>query len=750
MKDVIEKEFGIKLVEIKKLNGYENKNYLIKTEKEAFVFKTYPFNASSFELVEAENKALIFLQQNTDLHTPRPIPFSDGSFTKNVELEGQMLTCRLLSFLDGEFMGNSVFSKQMASSLGRFLAHINLALHKFDNPVIRARKCEWDIQQVLLNRKYIDEIPEVSKQNLVRYFMLQFEQKVVPISSELRMNYIHSDANEWNVLLNENEVTGLIDFGDMVYSPLINELATALTYICYDKESYFECILPLVSAYHKIVPLEKKEISIIYYLVAAKLCISVCQSAHAKKHDPENIYASSSEANAWKMLHKLLEINPIAFEDAIRKEIDLERKKKESEEQKLRDRHKYLSKILSVSYNTPIPMEKAAFQYMYDSYGNTYLDAYNNIPHVGHSHPIVVEAGQRQMAQLNTNTRYLYDILPEYASKLLSKLPSKLNKIFFVNSGSEANDLAIRMAKMHTGHEKIMVLEHGYHGHTQTGIDISDYKFNNPRGQGQKEFILKTSLPNAYNGKYRGHDCGSKYAKDTINEIDSSEKNIAAFICEPIVGCGGQVPLAKGYLKPVYDAIHKQGGICISDEVQTGFGRLGDVFWGFEEHNVQPDMVVVGKPMGNGHPMGAVITSEEISNSFEMGVEFFSSFGGNPVSCAIGKSVLEVIEIENLQENARVCGNYYKCLFEELKNKHAFIGDVRGSGLFLGIELVDEFEKPNTILAQHIKNELRKNYVLISTDGPFDSVIKTKPPLVFNRENALRVVEEIDKILQNK
>ena len=167
------------------------------------------------------------------------------------------------------------------------------------------------------------------------------------------------------------------------------------------------------------------------------------------------------------------------------------RKKKESEEQKLSERHKYISKILSVSYNTPIPMEKAAYQFMYDSYGNTYLDAYNNIPHVGHSHPIVVEAGQRQMAQLNTNTRYLYDILPEYASKLLSKLPSNLNKIFFVNSGSEANDLAIRMAKVHTGHEKIMVLEHGYHGHTQTGIDISDYKFNNPKGQGQRNLFSK-------------------------------------------------------------------------------------------------------------------------------------------------------------------------------------------------------------------------------------------------------------------
>lgn len=748
MKKNIEKEFGIVPIEIKRLNGYENINYLVKTQTESFIFKTYPLSESNFALIDAESKALLYLQKDPNSRTPLPIPFKDGSYTKNIKIANQLVTCRLLSFLEGEFMGDAKVSGKMASSLGSFLAHLNVSLFKFENHVIRSRKCEWDIQQLALNRKYIKDIPVIAKQNLVRYFFLQFEQKVIPVASELRMNYIHSDANEWNVLLKNNQINGLIDFGDMVYAPLINELATALTYICYDKESYYEFILPLVHAYHKIIPLEKKEVSILYYLIAAKLCISVCHSAHAKKQDPENAYASSSEKNAWKMLYKLLEINPIALEDAIIHELGFKTEKRALELEKLEQRHKHLSKILSVSYDTPIAMEKSAFQYMYDAYGNTYLDAYNNIPHVGHSHPIVVEAGQRQMAKLNTNTRYLYDILPEYSSELLKKLPSKLNRVFFVNSGSEANDLAIRMAKMCSGHEKIMVMEHGYHGHTQTGIDISDYKFNHPKGQGQKKNILRTSIPNSYNGKYTGLDCGSQYAKDTITEIHTSEEKIAAFICEPIVGCGGQIPLAKGYLAPVYEAIHAQGGICISDEVQTGFGRLGDVFWGFEHHKVQPDMVVIGKPMGNGHPMGAVITTDAISNSFEQGVEFFSSFGGNPVSCAIGKAVLNVIEAEGLQENARVCGAYYKSLFYELKNKHECIGDVRGSGLFLGIELIDEFSKPNTILAKRIKNELRKNHILISTDGPFDNVIKTKPPLVFNRENALRVIEEIDQFLK--
>jgi 4-aminobutyrate aminotransferase-like enzyme len=394
-------------------------------------------------------------------------------------------------------------------------------------------------------------------------------------------------------------------------------------------------------------------------------------------------------------------------------------------------------------------MNRSAFQYMYDNYGNTYLDAYNNIPHVGHSHPKIVDAGQRQMAKLNTNTRYLYDQLAEYAEKLLKKFPSKLNKVYFVNSGSAASDLAIRMAKIHTGSEKLMVMEHGYHGHTQAATDISDYKFNHPKGQGQKNYILKTKIPDTYRGQYTNENAGKLYAKEAIEQINNSEDSISAFISEPIVGCGGQVPLAKGYLEHLYPAIRNQGGICISDEVQTGFGRLGDCFWGFEAHNVIPDMVIIGKPMANGHPMGAVVCTDEIAESFGKGVEFFSSFGGNPVSCSIASAVLDVIEEENLQENAKNVGDYYKSLLLDLQKEYDCIGDVRGSGLFLGMEIIkgDKIE-PDTNLASHIKNELRNQHILISTDGPFDSVIKTKPALCFTKENARTVVERIDLILK--
>ena len=377
------------------------------------------------------------------------------------------------------------------------------------------------------------------------------------------------------------------------------------------------------------------------------------------------------------------------------------------------------------------------------------LDAYNNIPIVGHSHPKVTRAISKQINKLNTNTRYIYDQLYDYGSRLIKKFPKKLSKIYFVNSGSEASDLAIKIAFSHSKKNKIMVIENGYHGHTQRGTDISHYKFNNEKGQGKKDYIIKVPMPNTYNSIYKlpKIKIGKKYAEDAINKID----DVAAFISEPILGCGGQVPLAEGYLKEIYREVRKRGGVCISDEVQTGFGRLGKYFWGYEMHKVVPDIVILGKPMGNGHPIGAVITTDEIAKSFGKGVEFFSSFGGNPVSCAAGIAVLNVLEEEKLQENAYNVGKYYMRKLNELKKEFKNIGDVRGSGLFIGIEIIKENSKiPDTKLAQTIKNEFRKNQILVGSDGPYDNVIKSKPPICFSKENVNEVVYIFRSILKNQ
>ncbi|TRX59358.1 aminotransferase class III-fold pyridoxal phosphate-dependent enzyme [Fulvivirga sp. M361] len=751
MKEILKTEFGFRSPKIKRINGYDNVNYCIREKSDQFIFKTYTYNDELLTILNAENEALLHLQEKDNDTFPRPIPFRNGDFIKTLDLDGKKTICRMLSFLEGEFSGDQKPIAELYRSFGSFLAEMDVKFQTFDNYIIRARQWEWDIQYLHLNKKYLEDIPDPHDRNIVSYFFLQFEEIVIPVLPGLRKQIIHNDANEWNVLVNDGKVSGIIDFGDLAYTPLINELAVAIVYACYDKEDPLKWIPVILKSYHDTLPLEQKELNILYYLIAARLCISVCNSAHAKKTDPDNTYATVSEKYAWKMLHKWLEVNPRSAENLFRETVGIPVRPQRSASEEIQKRHQHLSPILSLSYSQPIFMDRAAFQYMYDTHGNTFLDAYNNIPHVGHSHPRIVEAGQRQLARLNTNTRYLYNLLSEYAEKLLSKFPKPLKKIYFVNSGSAATDLAMRMVYARTQHRKTMVLEHGYHGNTQMAIDISDYKFSNPKGQGQKDYIIKIPIPDTYRGKYTDEYAGQYYATEAVEQIEHANSPIAAFIAEPIVGCGGQIPLADGYLKGIYPAIRKQGGICISDEVQTGFGRLGGCYWGFEAQEVIPDLVIIGKPMGNGHPIGAVVTTDEIAESFSKGVEFFSSFGGNPVSCAIGLAVLEVIEEERLQENAKYVGAYYKSLFMELQKKYDCIGDVRGSGLFLGVDIVEEgTRKTDRKLAGHIKNELRQKHILISTDGPDDNVLKTKPPLCFTRENAEEVIEAIGDVLKTR
>lgn len=752
LQELLQSEFNFKSIEIKKIGGYDNANYIVIGDSNKYIFKTYVFGKDLLANIEAENAVLLSLECNEKCLFPIPEFFSDGSYLKVVEIEGEQHICRMLSFIDEDFLAEVAHSKGLLASFGSFLAELNLQLQKSTSYVLQARECEWDLQYCHFSIEYIKDIPNAHERSIVEYFYKQFEVKVLPRIYAFRRQIIHGDYNEGNVLVKNDRVVGAIDFGDVTYAPLVYELGIALVYGCYDKDEPLEWIASMLKAYNAIIPVEEKEVEILYYVMAARLAVSVCRSAHSRKQDPDNAHALNSEKYSWKLLKYLLRIGPIAIEKMLREVCELPKRKELLAEVELQKRLQVLSPLLSVSYKEPIVMEKAAFQFMYDGSGNSILDAYNNIPHVGHCHPKVVAAGQNKMAALNTNTRYLYPELSSYAEHLLSKFPTSLNKVFFVNSGSAAADLAYRMAHAHTKRKTIMVMEHGYHGNTQIGMEISDYKFSNAKGAGKQNYVLKVPIPDTYSGVYGSENpnSGLKYAEDAIAQMKEFGHKIGAFITEPIVGCGGQVPLAAGYLKALYPAIREQGGVCISDEVQTGFGRLGDCFWGYESQGVVPDIVILGKPMGNGHPMGAVVVNNEISASFGQGVEFFSSFGGNPVSCAIGKAVLEVIEDEELQENAKEVGDYYQALLEGLKNRFKVIGDVRGSGLFIGVAIVKEGSgEPDRVLAQHIKNEFRKANILISTDGPFDNVLKSKPPLCFSKENAKEVVDCLEQVLVN-
>jgi ethanolamine-phosphate phospho-lyase len=746
MKELLFNHYGLENISLTKMEGYISTNYRVDSDQGRFVLKVYPHNEEADVL--AETALIQHLDYLPEKSISNPIKNINGDLITQVEIEGEEKILRLITFVEGQFMAEAKHSNELLRSLGSFIGNIDRHLVDYKNLGIQARNIDWDLQNINISRQLKHYIPLADDRKLVDHFFMQWDQHVYPKMTSLRKSIVHNDANDLNVLVNENQVCGIIDFSDAAYTAIIFELAITLTYAMFGKDDPINAAIPVIEGYHEEFPLQKDELDLLYYLIAGRLCMGVCTTAKEKKIQPDNKYILISEAPGWDLLRKWITINPLFARNQFYKAAGFEIDLVPSEEDVLSRRHKSVSSIFSVSYKKPLYVEGAAFQYMYDKAGNTILDAYNNIPHVGHQHPKVVEAGQRQMAQLNTNTRYLYDPLQGYAEKLLSKFPDSLNKVYFVNSGSAASDLAIRLAKHHTEKQQMVVMEHGYHGNTKQGIDISHYKYKSKGGSGQSEKIIEASIPNIYRGEYRDHDAGELYAKELIKKINLNAGDVAGFISEPIVGCGGQVPLAKGYLKPVYTAIREQGGVCISDEVQTGFGRLGSHFWGYEMYDVIPDIVILGKPMGNGHPIGAVVTTDEIAESFNNGMEFFSSFGGNPVSCAIGSAVLDVIKEEGLQQNSLEVGNYFMGQLKILQNQFECIGDVRGSGLFIGVELIkDSNLTPNTDLAVIVKNELRNRNILVSTDGPFDSVIKSKPPLCFTKDNVDQVISEFQSIL---
>ncbi|WP_297794915.1 aminotransferase class III-fold pyridoxal phosphate-dependent enzyme [uncultured Eudoraea sp.] len=743
---VLKKYYSLDNAMITPMEGYASSNFRIELKEHTYVLKVYEKTRKNESVLKAENTILEILSKLADYEFPNPIKSIDGKFLESDENS----IYRLLSFIEGDFLIDIRHSDTLLSSFGTFLARMDKELSNHSDIVVNGIQTQWDLKHFNLNKKYIDFIENRNDKKLLSYFFLQYEEIVIPEAHRLRQSIIHNDPNDLNVLAANNEIAGIIDFGDMCHSWLINELAIALTYIMMNKESPLECAFPVIQAYNKVLPLKLLELDILYYLVAARLCTSVCNSAYAKTIKPKSDYITISEKPAWDLLRRWLRINPLKARDQFRKAAGYKRQPENILEEQLTRRKKHLSTSLSLSYNRPIEMYKSAFQYMYDIDGNTYLDAYNNIMLAGHCHPIVVRAGQRTMARLNTNTRYIYEELLSYSEKLLAKFPAKLNKVFFVNSGSAASDLAYRMATTYTRKRKIMVLEHGYHGNTGTGIDMSHYKYSSKGGGGAKDHILEVQLPKVYGSGFSDEEeAANHFSALAIEQITRNNNEIAAFIAEPIVGCGGQVPLPVGYLERIYPKIRSQGGVCISDEVQVGFGRLGKNFWGYEFYNVVPDMIILGKPMGNGHPIGAVVTTTEIASSFETGPEFFSSFGGNPVSCAIGNAVLDVIESEGLQEHAQEVGSYLKKCLTELQKEYPEIGDIRGHGLFIGVEITDKEGNPNTNLAVNLVNALRENFILTSTDGPFNNVIKIKPPLAFTENDASLLCTSIGQILKH-
>ncbi|GAC1677984.1 MAG: aminotransferase class III-fold pyridoxal phosphate-dependent enzyme [Candidatus Acidiferrum sp.] len=905
----------------------------------------------------------------------------------------------MLTFLQGTVLAKvRPHMPELLGSLGNLLGQMDAALSDFSHPATR-RELKWDLSRASWIREYLHHIKDARRRGIVERVLDLYESQVLPAIPELRHSVIYGDANDYNALVTApwpqpRRVVTVIDFGDAHYGLTVSEPAIAAAYAVLGQQDLLGAAVAVIAGYHSEYPLHENELSVLFPLIAARLAVSVVNSAHRKTLIPDDPYITVTEAPAWDALERLANIHPrfahYAFRAAcglpaapqgptilrwlknnashfapitdknLRTEpclvfdlsvgsiflgadpanaktdtlspaiftemeragvstgigrydeprllytsplfgesanptderrtlhlgIDLFAKpgtsvhapldgtvhlvannsapldygplvilRHETGEREafftlyghlaknslhelktsqrvsrgeqvarmgdvsenggwpphlhfqvildlldlgadfpgvavasrrvlwtslspdpnlllqipskyfpgkspefsdtLSARRKLLGNNLSISYKSPLKIVHGWMQYLYDETGRAFLDVYNNVPLVGHGHPRVVRAAQQQLALLNTNTRYLHDNVNRYAERLTNLLPAPLRVCYFVNSGSEANELALRLARAHTRKEDIVVLEHAYHGHTSALIDISPYKFNGPGGAGRKPWVHVAKLADDYRGPYRRGESGigAKYARDVVDVLDSARaegRGVAAYIAETMPSVGGQIVFPEGYLAETYKHVRAAGAVCIADEVQVGFGRLGSHFWGFETQGVVPDIVVLGKPIGNGFPLAAVITTPEIAASFANGMEFFSTFGGNPVSAAAGMAVLDVVKDENLQENAFRVGQFLMAGLKELQKEHPLIGDVRGSGLFLGIDLVRDRATcaPATDQADYVVNRLRDCGILAGTDGPHHNVIKLRPPLMFSEADAELFTRTLDAILK--
>lgn len=736
---------------LQKLPGYEDQNYLLTTDTTRYVIK---LSAEAGLYLDLQNQAMTHLHQQ-QLAVPQVVTNGDGDMLTAVPSDngdGRCWWLRVLTYLHGCFYADikePLPRPALWQDLGRFMGALDMALEDFRHPGA-CRRLDWDLAQgyevCLRKLSYLS----ASQQQQIQPFMQSYRQWVLPRLAELPTGVIHNDANDYNLLVNSPDdpqsISGLIDFGDMLESHLVNELAIACAYAILEQADIEAVILSVVGGYHSQRALCAAEADCLFYLICLRLCVSLCNSARAIQEAPDNQYLLISARPAWQALDRLGQLGAFGMQCKIRQVCGLDPDSGRDNASIRAVRQQHFSQTLSLSYQQPLKIVRGQGAYLFDEQGQDYLDMVNNVCHVGHCHPHVVAAAQRQIASLNTNTRYLHDNLVNYAERLLATFPEPLSVCFFVNSGSEANELAFRLARCATGRDDLLVVEGAYHGNTNACIEASSYKFDGPGGAGAPAHVHKVPLPYPYRGRYQGDDTTSAYAGDVRQVVENLEwhsKAPGAFICESLQGVAGQIVMPEGYLQQVYSTVRKAGAVCIADEVQVGFGRVGEAMWGFQTQQVTPDIVTLGKPIGNGHPMAAVVTTQAVADAFVTGMEYFNTFGGNPVSCAIGMAVLEVLEQEGLIVRAQRTGEYLKQQLAVLAKSYSCIGDIRGKGLFLGVELVtdQQHKTPATAQTAWLIEFFKSHRILLSSEGPDANVLKIKPPMVFGQKEADRFLE---------
>ncbi len=741
--------------------GERDRNFRLCAEDGRDVILKFCNEAEDPDVIDMQTQALRHIAQfGAQVPVPRIVTALGGETVTRAEIDdGRSLMVWAMSYLPGKTLWECNRTPDLIGAVGVVLAETDLALRGFYHRA--AGQClAWDLMRAGELAPFAGLVADGHERDMVAGVLDRFCSVSIPKLSGFRGQIIHNDGNLGNVLAvpgSRSPVTGLIDFGDMVHGPLIAELAVAGADVVLETDDPMGAAAALVAGYHEVLPLDAAELEVLFDGILARLAVTL--AIHAWRwdnSDGEKPEDTDYEEPCRRALEALTIVSQDDAERLFRRACGMVPAKPiqaapASRDELVARRYNILGRDLSLSYSEPLHLVRGEGVWLYDPAGNAYLDAYNNVAHVGHCHPHVVSAISRQASVLNTNTRYLHTTVLDYAERLVALMPEALNVCVFVNSGSEANDIAWRMAKAATGRDGALIMENAYHGGTDAVVALSPEEFDTPV---LKPHVRTLEAPDTYRGRL-GPDVagvGEAYARDAdraIAELDASGHGLAAFMLDSGYTSNGIPDVPSGYTRAVCDKVKSAGGLVIGDEVQYGFGRPGSHFWGFEMLDFEPDIVTLGKPAGNGHPLGVVVTRREILSQFNSDSGYFSTFGGNPVSSAAGCAVLDVLVDERLQQNAQVTGEYLREGLRGLRNKHALIGDVRGTGLLAGVELVRDRKtlEPAAEERDRVLDLMKSRGVLVGRTGELGNVVKIRPPMPFGREHADMLIAAMDEAL---
>ena len=716
-------------------------------------------------VLDMQHQALAHVEaRDPELPVPRVIRTRDGAMSDTVnDVDGKAHIVRLLSFMPGIDLADVPPTPKVLRALGATTARLDKALRSFFHPSGN-HVLLWDLKRLPDMRHNTDAIEDLGRRRKIEAVIDHFSEAVLPRLGDLRWQIIHNDANGSNVLVyadDKERIAGIIDYGDMIHAPLVFDVAVAAAGLAHHADDPVSAICQVATGFDNVTPLEANEVDLIYDLVIARLASEflICTWRIANPIGPIDDLVGFVAAS-WPAFDTLLAAGRETVRARLRGALkfppycpepgEVDRAEADAVlDDMLERRREVLGHKLYLFYDRPLHMVRGEGVWLYDATGRAYLDAYNNVPHVGHSHPHVLRSITRQYAALCTSTRYVYGNIIDYAERLAATIADGPRVCVFVNSGSEATDIAWRMAKMHSAKSGAVIIEKAYHG----GTDAIDAFSPTDRPLDQLPAHIRTIVtPDTYRGEFRGDDAAERYAADAeraIAELDAAGYGVGAVMIDSSFVNHGIIDAPKGYLKAVVDRVRAAGGVFIADEVQAGFGRMGSHMWGCQVHGVEAEIVALGKPIGNGLALGAIITTPEILASFTEKTGYFSTFGGNPVACAAGSAVLDVIEDEQLLANAVETGEYLRRGLRALAQRQPMIGDVRGAGMIAGVELIRDraTQEPAKDATKRVINAMKEKGVLVGREGYFGNVLKIRPPMVFNPGNADFLIAALDEAI---